>query len=126
MTSIGPTWRASRSRSGDSEFAKDATFGYTSSNLREFVAEKSDGTITADQVHCISLTDIRAGGPDRVAEILDGVTGGAFVVVNATDYADLDIVVLGVLEAQERGKSFVYRCGPSFPPALAGLEPRNR
>ena len=49
---------------GDSEFAKDATFGYTSSNLREFVAEKSNGTIAADEVHSISLTDIREGGPD--------------------------------------------------------------
>ena len=80
---------------GDTEFAQDATFGYASSNLRDFIAEKSDGTITADQVHCISLDDIRLGGPSRVAEILDGVTGGAFVVVNATDYADLEIVVLG-------------------------------
>ena len=110
---------------GDSEFAKDATFGYTSSNLREFVAEKSNGTIAADQVHSISLTDIREGGPDRVADILAAVTGGAFVVVNATDYADLEIVVLGGLQAQEQGKSFVYRCGPSFPRALAGLEPQG-
>ena len=110
---------------GASEFAKDATFGYTSSNLREFVAEKSNGTITADQVHSISLTDIREGGPDRVAEILGAVTGGAWVVVNATDYADLEIVILGALQAQEAGKSFVYRCGPSFPRALAGLEPQG-
>ena len=116
---------------GESEFARDATFGYTSSNLREFVAEKSNGTITADQVHSITLTDIREGGPDRVAEILAGVTGGAFVVVNATDYADLEIVVLGLLEAQARGKTFVYRSGPSFPrPRRAGTartaQPPNR
>jgi uncharacterized protein YgbK (DUF1537 family) len=112
-------------RVGASEFARDATFGYSSSNLREFVAEKSNGAIAADQVHSISLTDIREGGPDRVADILASVTGGAFVVVNATDYADLEIVVLGGLHAQERGKSFVYRCGPSFPRALAGLEPQG-
>jgi 3-hydroxyisobutyrate dehydrogenase len=49
---------------GASEFARDATFGYTSSNLREFVAEKSNGTIDADEVHSISLTDIREGGPE--------------------------------------------------------------
>jgi uncharacterized protein YgbK (DUF1537 family) len=110
---------------GASEFAKDATFGYTSSNLREFVAEKSNGTITADRVHSISLTDIREGGPDRVADILAAVTGGAFVVINATDYADLEIVVLGWLQAQELGKSFVYRCGPSFMRAIAGLEPQG-
>jgi len=110
---------------GDSEFARDATFGYTSSNLRDFVAEKSGGAITADQVHSLTLEDIRLGGPDRVAEILGGVTGGAFVVVNATDYADLDIVVLGVQQAQESGKTFAYRVGPSFPQVLAGLEPQE-
>jgi uncharacterized protein YgbK (DUF1537 family) len=110
---------------GDTEFAQDATFGYTSSNLRDFIAEKSDGTITADQVHRITLDDIRLGGPSRVAEVLDGVTGGAFVVVNATDYADLEIVVLGLLEVQDHGRSFGYRSGPSFVRALAGLEPQE-
>jgi uncharacterized protein YgbK (DUF1537 family) len=110
---------------GASEFARDATFGYTSSNLREFVAEKSNGTIDADEVHSISLTDIREGGPERVADLLAAVTGGAWVVVNATDYADLEIVVLGLLELQGRGRSFGYRCGPSFVRALAGLEPQR-
>ena len=65
-----------------------------------------------------------SGGPDRVAEILGAVTDGAWVVVNATDYADLEVVVLGLLPAQTGGKSFVYRCGPSFPQVLAGLDPR--
>jgi uncharacterized protein YgbK (DUF1537 family) len=110
---------------GTSEFARDATFGYASSNLREFVAEKSGGTVIADEVRSISLEDIRLGGPRRVTEILAGVSDGAFVVVNATDYADLEIVVLGVLDAEERGRSFVYRAGPSFPRAMAGLEPQN-
>ena len=110
---------------GDSEFARDATFGYTSSDLREFVAEKSGGRIGAEQVHAIGLDDIRGGGPDRVAEILSGVTGGAFVVVNATDYADLEIVVLGLQQAQADGRTFSFRTGPSFVRALAGLEPRE-
>ena len=43
------------------EFAQDATFGYTSSNLRDFVAEKSGGTITSDEVHSISLDRHPAG-----------------------------------------------------------------
>jgi uncharacterized protein YgbK (DUF1537 family) len=109
---------------GETEFARDATFGFSASNLREFVAEKSGGRIEPDQVHSITLDDIRRGGPQRVAEILDGVTGGAFVVVNAIDYADLDVVVLGLLDAQAGGKSFLYRTGPSFPQPLAGLDPQ--
>ncbi len=109
---------------GETEFARDATFGFSASDLREFVAEKSGGTIRPDQVHSLTLDDIRGGGPQRVAEILAGVTDGAFVVVNAVEYADLDIVVLGLLDAQAAGKSFLYRTGPSFPQPLAGLDPQ--
>lgn len=114
---------------GETEFARDATFGFSASNLREFVAEKSGGTIAPEQVHSITLDDIRLGGPARVAEILGGVTGGAFVVVNAVEYADLDVVVLGLLSAQsngaqDTGKTFLYRTGPSFAQPLAGLDPQ--
>jgi uncharacterized protein YgbK (DUF1537 family) len=110
---------------GDTEFAQDATFGYTSSNLRDFVAEKSGGTIRAADVHSIGLDDIRLGGPTRVADILTGVRRGGFVVVNATDYADLEVVVLGLLQAEAVGRSFLCRTGPSFVRALAGLEPKD-
>ena len=109
---------------GETEFARDATFGYSASNLREFVAEKSGGTIGPDQVHSITLDDIRRGGPQRVAQILAAVTDGAFVVVNAVEYADLDVVVLGLLDAQDAGKAFLYRTGPSFAQPLAGLDPQ--
>ncbi|SHN50793.1 Uncharacterized conserved protein YgbK, DUF1537 family [Geodermatophilus obscurus] len=108
----------------DTEFARDASFGYTRSNLREFVAEKSGGRLRPDEVVSLTLHDIRTGGPDRVAEVLGAVSGGAYVVVNATDYADLEVVVLGLLQARRAGRSFVYRTGPSFVRALAGVEPR--
>jgi uncharacterized protein YgbK (DUF1537 family) len=106
------------------EFARDSSFGYTSSDLRAFLAERSGGRIAAGDVRSIGLDDIRRGGPDRVAEILASVSGGAWVVVNATADADLDVVVLGLQEAQRRGRTFVTRAGPSFPRALAGIEPR--
>ncbi len=108
----------------ETEFAGDATFGYASSDLREFVAEKSEGRIRVEEVHSLTLEDIRLGGPDRVAEVLGAVAGGAYVVVNATDFADLEVVVLGLIEARRAGRAFVYRTGPSFVRALAGIEPR--
>jgi uncharacterized protein YgbK (DUF1537 family) len=107
---------------GETEFARDASFGYSASNLRDFVAEKSGGTISAGDVLSLSLEDIRLGGPERIAEVLREITGGAFVVVNATDYADLEVVVLGLLEAEAEGRAFLHRSGPSFVRALAGLE----
>src|SRR4051812_4220285 len=108
---------------GDTEFARDATFGFSASNLRDFVAEKS-GRIRPEEVHSLTLDDIRGSGPQRVAEILGGVTDGAYVVVNAVEYADLDVVVLGLLESEATGKSFLYRTGPSFPQPLTGLDPQ--
>ena len=108
---------------GNTEFAHDATFGYSTSNLREFIAEKSRGTVSADQVKSITLTDIQLGGPDRVAEILRTVSEGGFVVVNATDPADLEIVVLGLIACEDADRAFLFRTGPSFVSALAGLEP---
>ena len=60
-----------------------------------------------------------------MAELLAGVTGGGFVVVNAVEYADLDVVVLGLLEAAAAGRSFLYRSGPSFVQSLAGWDPRD-
>jgi uncharacterized protein YgbK (DUF1537 family) len=110
---------------GETEFARDASFGYSASNLRDFVAEKSGGTISAGDVVSLSLEDIRLGGPGRVAEILREITAGAFVVVNATDYADLEVVALGLLQAEAEGSAFLHRSGPSFVRALAGLEARE-
>lgn len=108
---------------GDTEFAKDATFGYTSSNLRDFVAEKSGGEVRAEDVLSIGLDDIRSGGPDRVAEILAQCHDLTWVVVNGTEASDYDTVVLGLQKAQEAGGSFAFRTGPSFCRALAGIEP---
>jgi uncharacterized protein YgbK (DUF1537 family) len=109
----------------ETEFARDATFGYAASDLRDFVAEKSGGTIGPGEVLCITHDDIRLGGPARVAEVLAGVTGCGFVVVNAVEYADLEVVVLGLLEVEAAGRSFLCRSGPSFVQALAGLDPRD-
>jgi uncharacterized protein YgbK (DUF1537 family) len=109
----------------ETEFARDATFGYAASDLREFVAEKSGGAVRLSDVLSITLEDIRLGGPGRVAELLAGVTGGRFVVVNAVEYADLEVVVLGLLEVEAGGRCFLCRSGPSLVQALAGLDPRG-
>ena len=109
---------------GETEFARDATFGYRASDLRDFVAEKSGGTIRPADVASISLADIRLGGPSRVQELLAQVRDGRWVVVNATEYSDLDTVACGVLRAEADGHSFLFRTGPSFVRALLGMGPK--
>jgi uncharacterized protein YgbK (DUF1537 family) len=41
--------------------------------------------------------------------------------VNAASYADLETFVLGLLDAEEAGKRFLYRTGPSFVRARGGI-----
>ena len=109
---------------GETEFARDAAFGYRASDLRDFIAEKSGGTIRPGDVASISLADIRLGGPSRVQELLAQVRDGRWVVVNATEYSDLDAVACGVLRAERNGRSFLFRTGPSFVRALLGMGPK--
>jgi uncharacterized protein YgbK (DUF1537 family) len=108
---------------GETEYARDPAFGYTASNLRDFLSERSHGGIAARDVASIGLHDIRDGGPERVAALLQGAANRRYFVVNATEQTDLDIVALGVVTAQESGVSLLFRSGPSLVRALAGLEP---
>jgi uncharacterized protein YgbK (DUF1537 family) len=96
----------------ETEFAKDPVFGYKSSNLREWVAEKL-GSIKPSNVRSISLDDLRYGGPKRVYEILTQDTSTP-VIVNAVNYEDLAIFTLGAIRAEESGYRFMYRTAASF------------
>ena len=110
---------------GETEFASDASFGYSSSNLAAWVEEKTTGRIRAPEVTSVGLADIREGGPERVAEVLLGAGGGRPVVVNAASYADLEVFVLGLLDAEESGKRLLYRTGPSFVRVRGGISERG-
>jgi uncharacterized protein YgbK (DUF1537 family) len=110
---------------GETEFAGDASFGYSSSNLAAWVEEKTTGRVRASEVASVGLADIREGGPGRVAELLLSVSGGRPVVVNAASYADLEVFVLGLLDAEEKGKRFVYRTGPSFVRVRGGISEKG-
>ena len=104
----------------ETDFARDATFGYTRSDLREFLAERSGGTIDAAGVLSISLEDIRTGGLDRVKEILAGARDRSWVVVNATEYSDMEVVAEAMAQLVAEGRTFVTRCAPSFVRPLTG------
>lgn len=83
---------------GETAFARDATFGYRSSNLRDWVVEKSKGGIDIGRVNSLSLEMVREGGEEAICEKLLGLRKGSVVVVNAAAEEDIDVVVLGILE----------------------------
>ncbi|MEU6141221.1 four-carbon acid sugar kinase family protein [Streptomyces sp. NPDC047081] len=105
---------------GESEFARDATFGYRSSSLPEWVEEKTGGRVTADEVLRITLDDLRGGGPAHTARLLSSLRDGRTAVVDAVRDDDLRVLALALAEAEASGTRLLYRVGPSFVRARAG------
>src|SRR5699024_847030 len=97
------------------DFARDATFGYSHSDLREFLAERSDGAIAAADVLSFSLTDIRSGGTRRVRVIRAAARDRTRVGVNRTEYTDMGVAVRGEAGLETGGRTFVTRGAPSLP-----------
>ena len=109
---------------GETAYAQDATFGFESSNLRHWVAEKTEGRIAADGVASVSIEDIRRGGPERVAEKLLELPRGSICIVNAASMHDLAVFVQGLLIAEGNGRHYLYRTTASFVSVRAGIPAR--
>ncbi|MER5177153.1 four-carbon acid sugar kinase family protein [Streptomyces sp. NPDC002896] len=109
---------------GESEFARDATFGYRASALPDWVEEKTAGRVTAGEVLRITLDDLRTSGPAHVAALLGTLRDGATAVVDAVCDDDLRVLALALAEAEDKGAKLLYRVGPSFVRARAGQSGR--
>jgi uncharacterized protein YgbK (DUF1537 family) len=109
---------------GETDFARDATFGYRASNLREWVAEQTGGRVPAARVAAISIATIRQVGPNGVADQLAMLHAGGICVINAASERDLAVAALGILQAEARGRRFLYRTAASIVPLRAGISPR--
>ena len=106
---------------GETEFARDASFGYRASNLREWIEEKTGGAIRANNVASISIDDVRTGGPERVKARLLALQPGDACIVNAASERDLEVVALACVLAEADGCTFLYRTAASFARARAGI-----
>jgi uncharacterized protein YgbK (DUF1537 family) len=103
-------------------FARDAAFGFSHSNLRDYIEEKTSGIIQAEDVQSVSLDDIRIGGPNRVAEILRKVSPKTACVINAASYRDMEVAVTALIQVEKEGCEFLYRTAASFVRTRTGLD----
>lgn len=101
----------------ETEFAKDSVFGYSTSYLPDYVAEKTKGRISAEQVERFLLADVRGGTLER----LMALKGNACGVVDAETQDDLNRFAADVLAAVAQGKRFLFRSAASLLTALARL-----
>ncbi|KAJ5088646.1 hypothetical protein N7456_012262 [Penicillium angulare] len=106
---------------GETQFAKDATFGYKSSNLREYVQEKAPGRFSDEKMHSVTISEIREGGPDAVCAKLLATPVDGVIIVNAAAESDMHVFVAGLLLAESKGKHFLYRTGAAFVSTRLGI-----
>lgn len=106
---------------GDTEFARDKTFGYTASNMKEYIEEKTQGTFRAADVVSISLDDLRAVHVDAITEQLMAVTDFRKVIVNAVDYVDVKVFAIAMMRAMKAGKHFLFRTAAAWTKVIGGV-----
>jgi uncharacterized protein YgbK (DUF1537 family) len=104
----------------ETEFAKDSVFGYSTSYLPDYVAEKTADRIPAASVERFTLKDIRAGSLKR----LMGLEHNVCCAVDGETQADLNQFAQDLLEAAAQGKKFLFRSAASILTALAALPPQ--
>ena len=103
----------------ETEFAKDKTFGYVSSNLAAYVEEKTCGAFKKESVTCISLDELRGGDVDKISARLENIHDFNKVIVNAVDYVDVEIFALALLKSN---KNFLFRTAAAFPKIIGNVE----
>ncbi|HEY5504455.1 MAG TPA: four-carbon acid sugar kinase family protein, partial [Sedimentisphaerales bacterium] len=91
------------------EFARDAVFGYSSSNMKQWVEEKTGGRFPAKEVASISLSSLRARDIEGIVQTLCDVRGFRKIIVNATNYEDLKVFVMALAQAMSQGHNFIFR-----------------
>ena len=110
---------------GETEFARDASFGYHSSDLRKWVEEKTGRAVSRRGTSRPSRwMTCAAAGRNRFCKRLQHLQRGQMCVVNAASYRDLEVLVLALLQAESQGKHFIFRTAASFVRVRAGILPQ--
>jgi len=109
---------------GETAFARDATFGYRQSFLPAWVEEKTGGRVPAGDVVHLPLSVLRTEGPSGVASRLITLPAGRFIVSDAVVRRDIEVLALGLLQAEAAGRRLLVRTAASLVAARLGQSPQ--
>lgn len=109
---------------GETEFARDKTFGYVSSDLPSYIEEKTKGRFRRADVVSVTLEELRALDLEAVEQKLLAVRDFGKVVVNAVDDCDLQVFCVALYRAMAKGHRFLFRTAAGFVKELGGVTER--
>ena len=95
-------------------------FGYSNSDLRKWVEEKTKGRIKAESCLSVATETLRCG-VEAVCRVLRQARGFAPVIANTMSYRDMDVLSLALWTVECEGMRFLYRTSASFVKSFAGI-----
>ena len=104
----------------ETEFAQDSVFGFKHSYLPDYVEEKTQGRIKANDVARFQLNDVRADSLPRLMTL----TNNQCCVVDSETQDDLNHFCEQLMTAAGQGKRFLFRSAASLLTALSKLPPQ--
>ncbi|QUW24051.1 hydroxyacid dehydrogenase [Sporosarcina sp. Marseille-Q4063] len=106
---------------GETEFAKDRMFGFSNSNLRDWIEEKTNGVFKRASVQSITLDELRALDIDAIVEKLMHLKNFEKLIVNAVTEEDVKAFSIALLRAIKSGKIYLYRTAASFTKVIGDI-----
>lgn len=110
---------------GMTEFAKDKTFGYKSSDLTEYVEEKTEGKYHKEDCITISLDELNALDVQGIKDKLMSAQNMAKIIVNAVSYADLKVFCAALVLAMKAGKHYMARTAAAFTKVMGRISDQS-
>ncbi|MEM1122031.1 MAG: four-carbon acid sugar kinase family protein [Bacteroidota bacterium] len=102
-------------------YGADKVFGYQHSDLKKWVAEKTEGKVTEEQVVSLTINDLRTKEIVQLVAQINSFNHGSTCIVNAANYGDLHRFSLALLQSKVQP---VLRTAASVVRALNGMEER--
>ncbi len=110
-------------------FAQDSLFGYSTSNLAEWLEEKSSGNIRKESVRLLSISQLdkairSANGMIALKQFLDSLQANQIVIVDAQRKEHLKVFSNAINHFGDT-KQFLFRSASSLLNPLAKLSPQQ-
>lgn len=105
---------------GETPFAQDNTFGYTSSNLKDWIVEKYSNHLSKESLVSYSVYSLR-NDQGSLRQSLDSAKT-THLIVNAVSYHDVQQAALICLNSH---RPVLFRTAASFVNAIGGIVPKD-
>jgi uncharacterized protein YgbK (DUF1537 family) len=106
----------------ETPFAKDKAFSFSKSNLKDWVEDKTKGSVIANEVISFSIDDFRTKSVEEIAIKIKSLPLSTTCIVNAVSYFDLQKFALAYLQSEA---TILFRTAASFVKAISGAEAKG-